>query len=139
MCWRNVDYFLVRTLRWTETLILNLFGLSKHEKIASKIHLSFYSRYHSIWPLGYKTLVIASSSYILIFPHRISFLKIDFWFRIYSACVLQSPWKNLWYFVTKIVLTYCEKKLFYWPRKLLKFEAEVRIFAKFLKSQEQFL
>ena len=24
---------------------------------------------------------------------------------------------NNWYFVTKIVLTYCEKKLFYWSRK----------------------
>ena len=25
--------------------------------------------------------------------------------------------QNYWYFVTKIVLTYCEKKLFYWSRK----------------------
>ena len=25
--------------------------------------------------------------------------------------------KHKWYFVTKIVLTYCEKKLFYWSRK----------------------
>ena len=44
-----------------------------------------------------------------------------------------------WYFVTKIVLTYCEKKLFYSSRKLLKFEAEGREFAKFLRSLEQFI
>jgi hypothetical protein len=37
-----------------------------------------------------------------------------------------------WYFVTKIVLTYCEKKL-------LNFEAESREFAKFLRSLEQFI
>ena len=47
--------------------------------------------------------------------------------------------KKKWYFVTKIVLTYCEKKLFYWSRKLLKFEAEGQEFAKFLRSLEQFI
>ena len=26
-------------------------------------------------------------------------------------------WLQVWYFVTKINLTYCEKKLFYWSRK----------------------
>ena len=35
-----------------------------------------------------------------------------------------------WYFVTQIVLTYCEKQLFYDREKLLKFEAEGREFAK---------
>ena len=45
-----------------------------------------------------------------------------------------------WYFVTKMVLTYCEKKLFYsYLEKLLKFEAEGREFAKFLRSLEQFI
>ena len=44
-----------------------------------------------------------------------------------------------WYFVTKIVLTYCEKKKFIDREKLLKFEAEGREFAKFLRSQEQFI
>ena len=38
-----------------------------------------------------------------------------------------------WYFVTKIVLTYCDRE------KLLKFEAEGREFAKFLRSLEQFI
>ena len=40
-----------------------------------------------------------------------------------------------WYFVAKIVLTYCSSDL----EKLLKFEAEGREFAKFLRSLEQFL
>ena len=46
----------------------------------------------------------------------------------------------LWYFVTKIVLTYCEKKKCSSDReKRLKFEAEGREFAKILRSIEQFI
>ena len=45
-----------------------------------------------------------------------------------------------WYFLIKIVLTYCEKKKRSSdPEKLLKFEAEGREFAKLLRSQEQFI
>ena len=44
-----------------------------------------------------------------------------------------------WYFVTKIVLTYCEKNLFYWSRKSLKIEAKGREFADFFRSLEQFI
>ena len=42
-------------------------------------------------------------------------------------------------FVTKIVLTYCEKKCFSDRENLLKFDAEGREFAKFLISLEQFI
>ena len=49
-------------------------------------------------------------------------------------------WKTGTYFVTKIVLTYCEKKkCSYDQEKLLKFEAEGREFTKFLRSLEQFI
>ena len=69
------------------------------KKTASKIHLIF----DFICTCTYLALGIYNFSYsiiqLLIFPHRISLLKIDFWFRIYSACVLQSPWKNLIVFV----------------------------------------
>ena len=41
-----------------------------------------------------------------------------------------------WYFVTKIVLTYCCSRD---RGKRLKFEAEGREFAKFLRSLEQFI
>ena len=44
-----------------------------------------------------------------------------------------------WYFVTKIVPTYCEKNCSSDRKKLLKFEAEGREFAKFLRSLEQFI
>ena len=44
-----------------------------------------------------------------------------------------------WYFVTKIVLTYCEKKCSSDREKLLKFEAKSREFSKFLRSLEQFI
>ena len=45
--------------------------------------------------------------------------------------------KKKWYFVTKIVLTYCEKNS--GDRgKLLKFQSEGQVFAKCLRSLEQF-
>ena len=48
--------------------------------------------------------------------------------------------KMKWYFVTQIVLTYCEKKKCSSDReKLLQFEAEGRELAKFLRSLEQFI
>ena len=47
-------------------------------------------------------------------------------------------WKK-WYSVSKIVLTYCEKKKSSDQEKLLKFEAEGREFAKILRSLEQFI
>ena len=48
---------------------------------------------------------------------------------------------HTWYFVAKIVLTYCSvrKKYSSDPEKLLKFEAEGGEFAKFLRSLEQFI
>ena len=47
--------------------------------------------------------------------------------------------KQMWYFVIKIVLTYCEKKCSSDREKNLKFEAEGREFAKILRSLEQFI
>ena len=44
-----------------------------------------------------------------------------------------------WYFVAKIALTYCKKNCSSDREKLLKFEAEGREFAKFLRSLEQFI
>ena len=45
-----------------------------------------------------------------------------------------------WYFVSKIVLIYCEEKLFLWSKKKkFKFEAECQEFAKILRSLEQFI
>ena len=50
-----------------------------------------------------------------------------------------SNMKEKWCFVSKIVLTYCEKNCFSGREKLLKFEAEGRDFAKFLRSLEKFI
>ena len=44
-----------------------------------------------------------------------------------------------WYFVSKIVLTYGDKNCSSDQEKLLKFKAEGREFAKFLRSLEQFI
>ena len=52
---------------------------------------------------------------------------------------MKHPNMCCWYFVTKIVLTYCEKNCSSDREKLLKFEAEGREFAKFLRSLEQFI
>ena len=47
--------------------------------------------------------------------------------------------RGKWYFVTKIVLTYCEKNCFSDREKLFKSEADGREFAKNLRSLEQFV
>ena len=44
--------------------------------------------------------------------------------------------KNDWYFVTKTVLTYCEKNCSSDREKLLKFKAEGQEFAKSLKLEQ---
>ena len=44
-----------------------------------------------------------------------------------------------WYFVTKIILTYCENNCSSDREKPLKFEAEGREFANILRSLEQFV
>ena len=54
-----------------------------------------------------------------------------------AITTLKRPLK--WYYVTKIVLTYCEKKYSGVREKLLKFDAEGREFAKCLRSLEQFI
>ena len=46
---------------------------------------------------------------------------------------------HIWYFVTKIVLTCCEKNCSFDLEKVLKFEAEGQEFAKLLRSLEQFI
>ena len=50
---------------------------------------------------------------------------------LYGCCFVGYVTKK-WYFVTKIVLTYCEKNCSSDREKLLKFEAEGQEFAKFL-------
>ena len=47
--------------------------------------------------------------------------------------------KYEWYFVTEIVLTYCEKNCSSDREKLLKFKAEGPEFSKILRSLEQFI
>ena len=47
--------------------------------------------------------------------------------------------KKKWYFVIKIVLTYCEKNCSTDREKLLKFEAENREFSNLLRSLDQFI
>ena len=47
----------------------------------------------------------------------------------------KNKWRKKWYFVTKIVLTYCSSD----RENVLKFVAEGREFAKTLRSLEQFV
>ena len=56
----------------------------------------------------------------------------------HSEQLFQIFFRN-YHFVTKIVLTYCEKKCSSDRDKILKFEDEGREFAKFLRSPEQFI
>ena len=65
---------------------------------------------------------------------RISYIAYSFLFKGRIAPYLQilhTQFQTKWFFVTKIVLTYCEKKLFSDWGKCLKFEAESQEFVKF--------
>ena len=59
--------------------------------------------------------------------------------QILSTKVSEKIQDQEWYFVKKIILTYCDKKCSRDQEKLLKFEAEGQEFAKFLRSLEQFI
>ena len=48
-------------------------------------------------------------------------------------------WKCGMYFVSKIVLAYCEKKFSSDPEKKLKFQADGQEFATILRSLKQFI
>ena len=68
------------------------------------------------------------------------FLYCSDYFSYVPIFLLLCPYLTKWYFVTKTVLTYCEKKICSSDQeKLLKFEAERREFANFLRSLEQFI
>ena len=55
------------------------------------------------------------------------------------AVAVQWVFTHKWYFVTKIVLTYCEKKSSSNREKLLKFEAEGRGFPNILRLLEHLI
>ena len=65
----------------------------------------------------------------LTYKHNMQLVSNNFYFLIFNGI----------YFVSKIVLTYCEKKKSSDREKLLKFEVEGGEFAKFLRSLEQHL
>ena len=51
----------------------------------------------------------------------------------------KNPHVKKWYFVTKIVLSYCEKNCSSEQETLLKFEAKGQEFSKILRLLEQFI
>ena len=63
------------------------------------------------------------------------------WAEQHAECTVfcPRPSRTKWYFVTKIVLTYCEKKLFVWKWKKFEIRGWVHIFSKKLRSQEHFI
>ena len=60
--------------------------------------------------------------------------KLIYLYWPYCTCTVVLSHKNGMYFVSKIVLTFCEKKIV-----LLKFKAKGQEFPKFLRSVEQFI
>ena len=67
------------------------------------------------------------------------FPKVTEYFSKIDTKVAMKGEIRKWYFVTKIVLTYCEKNSSSDREKLLKFEAEGQEFTKILRSLEQFI
>ena len=94
-----------------------------HSEIGNQV--AFYTNCRCIWSY------ITVGSYISCFSKG---YKSKEW-----KLILECPYWEIsqkWYFVTKIVLTYCEKKLFLWSRKT--FEITRTIYSNSEKS-EQFL
>ena len=60
-------------------------------------------------------------------------------FAVCTNCTFFFLPKMKWYFVTKIVVTRCEKNCSSDREKLFKFVDEGQEFAKFLRSLEQFI
>ena len=73
-------------------------------------------------------LVLAKSNHqiLCILSENIVFQKVK----------LANNVNDKWYFVTKIVLTYCEKIFSSYCEKLLKFEAEGQEFSKIVASSK---
>ena len=55
-------------------------------------------------------------------------------FKLKSSAIFEAIDMGKWYFVIKIVLTYCEKNCSSDQENILKFEAEGQEFAKNLRS-----
>ena len=73
---------------------------------------------------------------ILLLLHQTNFVL---WGQEYTSLLINDPksmWHH-WYFVTKIVLNFCEKNSSSDPGKLLKFETEDRESANLLRNQEK--
>ena len=92
--------------------------------------------------------ILDSCQYINIYPvwsiKNLTKVKVilNFSKRLHIGLLNQASGSNLnlgeyWYFVSKIVLTYCEKKCSIVQEKLGKCEAEGQEVAKFLRSLEQ--
>ena len=56
-----------------------------------------------------------------------------------KALLLEHLTYHKWYFVTKIILIYCEKNCSNDQENLLKFEAEAQEFEIFFRSLEHFI
>ena len=92
----------------------------------------------------FPVLILYSLLINLMIQFKLNLWEEDFFFRLASVLMNKE-----WYFVTKIVLTYCEKKLFswsrktfeirgWWPRICKKFEITRTIYSNSERS-EQFL
>ena len=87
-----------------------------------------------VWTLLIEVLVFVVTI-ILAMVDSSEWPGVFFYLTIGCVILLNSKW----YFVSKIFLTYFEKKCSSDREKLLKFEAEGQEFAKILRSLEQFI
>ena len=137
------------TICWTFSYFSG-FSDSRELKISGKQALRSKFVLTESKPTTVTLLPVSMSSVLLLVPgqdsawvqHWKMSVALLVWLPVFFPVVGSLPKSkkiNKWYFVNKIVLTYCEKKNSSDREKLLRFEAEGREFAKFLKSLEQFI
>ena len=81
----------------------------------------------SFQKLLHKTAIAAAQYF-----DRRRITECNFWQKMKVAVAKVIAHKYKWYFVTKIVLTYCEKNLFYWSRKTFEIRGwRLRIYKNF--------
>ena len=119
---RGVELFI---LKFSEPLQRYLLTCQANSTFLGRF---FYTGQQQPWT-SLQNFKIKSSTplFTFIFMSKMSYWStFKFWLN-YRHCLSQK-----WYFVIKIALTYCEKKLFEWSRKTCEiWEWKLRIYKKF--------
>ena len=147
-CWHNEKIIIdpkVLACEGTHFNLTDVMNTSKKMIVILQLLSFFIITYWFGWNRTISTCKLSSTpnkTYELIViqrPYTLSSMTSRLVAQPIKCRFLPEKFIPQWYFVTKIVLNYCEKKSSSDREKLLQFKAEGREFAKCLRSLEQFI